>query len=56
MKFEKGMKAKELWEYLHYHILDECTGVEKGKILIKNVEIILKIDGKKVKDCWECKE
>lgn len=67
MKFEKGMKEDLLWEYLRYNIFDNFDGlvdynnmtwVEKyltfysGK-LKQDVEIIVKINGKVVPDCWE---
>ncbi|MBE3128539.1 MAG: hypothetical protein IMZ60_02550 [Actinobacteria bacterium] len=54
MKFNKGMKEKLLWEFLHYNIFDyfeSLVDYPNNKLLtegvIKNdVEIIIKINGK----------
>lgn len=67
MKFEKGMKAETLWEFLHFNIFDYFDGLtdyahNKTKLarflmkdgrLKKEVEIIIKIEGKIQPDCWE---
>jgi hypothetical protein len=71
MKFEKGMSEKLLWEYLHFNIFDYLEddlvtykhlnwfkrhmSLSPGK-LTKDVEIIIKIDGKVIdNDAWEKK-
>jgi len=66
MKFIKGMKETLLWEYLLYNIFDSFDNLVdysklniierflllKSGVLTEDVEIIVKINGKKVKDCW----
>ena len=67
MKFEKGMKEDLLWDYLHYNIFDDFNDLVDyshlnfrdkwlkfySGTLKQDVEIIVKINGKVMPDCWE---